>query len=317
MTSTSVVTDHVMATSAFKLCDLLLNLPLMHEVLFGLYRLQTKLTAKRIGVPWNESIKAFRQNLPKLEEYRQLITSQCLTIPEYYFVTTHAYKAGNLCWESAMEEDLWSMLIMAPLYNGNQKGHMLMREEWLNTCAEYVDYPVETITDLGCGTGLATFLMEKMFPAVKQVNGIDLSPYKLAICTHKLTEMPPEQARKYSFHHCRAEDASAHIEANTQDLVSLCNVVHESPKPVAENIFAEVYRILRSGGIFTVLDVDQNNMESLLTNPLLAALFNRTEPYIGDYLTMNYSESLSRIGFEICELKNVCASHKAIIARKP
>lgn len=38
---------------------------------------------------------------------------------------------GNLCWESAMEEDLWSKLMIAPLYNNALDGDVQMRQQWL------------------------------------------------------------------------------------------------------------------------------------------------------------------------------------------
>jgi ubiquinone/menaquinone biosynthesis C-methylase UbiE len=308
---------NVMETPAFRVFDFLLDLPFMHELLFGIYKMQSRLTAEKIDVAWKNSIQTMRDNLPKLREYQISITNNSFQIPEYYYVTTHAYKQGNLCWDSAMEEDLWSMLIMAPLYKGNKEGHMLMREEWLKICSKYIDRPIESATDLGCGTGLTTFLVGKIFPSVQKIYGIDLSPYKLAICMHKLAEIRSSQSAKYSFHHCSAEDVSSVIESDTQDLVSLCSFIHEIPNPVAETIFVEAYRILRPGGILTILDVDRNNMESVLTTPLLAAMFKRTEPYIADYLRMDYSESLSKVGFEVYEMTNLCASHKAIVAQKP
>ena len=41
------------------------------------------------------------------------------------------YFTGNLCWESALEEDLWSKLMIAPLYNNALDGDVQMRQQWL------------------------------------------------------------------------------------------------------------------------------------------------------------------------------------------
>ena len=44
---------------------------------------------------------------------------------------------GNLCWESAMEEDLWSKLMIAPLYNNALDGDVQMRQQWLTITNRY------------------------------------------------------------------------------------------------------------------------------------------------------------------------------------
>jgi hypothetical protein len=46
--------------------------------------------------------------LPQLRHKADELLDPTLTIPSYYYAPIHAYKDGNLCWESALEEDLWS-----------------------------------------------------------------------------------------------------------------------------------------------------------------------------------------------------------------
>ena len=75
--------------------------------------------------------------------------------------------------------------------------------------------------------------------------------------------------------------------ANSQDIVSLCLVAHESPKWVSEQLFAEAFRILKPGGVFTMLDLDKDNLENLLENPFVAAVYKRTEPYMQEFLKLN------------------------------
>ena len=48
--------------------------------------------------------------------------------------------SGNLCWESAMEEDLWSKLMIAPLYNNALDGDVQMRQQWLTITNRYGQY---------------------------------------------------------------------------------------------------------------------------------------------------------------------------------
>lgn len=110
---------------------------------------------------------------------------------------------------------------------------------------------------------------------------------------------------------------STTVQSESQDLVSLCLVAHESPKYVSQNIFAEAYRILKPGGTFTMLDLDKNNLENLLDNPFVAAVYKRTEPYMSEFLKLEPSRDLPLAGFEIVEVDNASRSHKVFVARKP
>ena len=107
------------------------------------------------------------------------------------------------------------------------------------------------------------------------------------------------------------------VSSSSQDIVSLCLVAHESPKYVSESIFAEAYRILKPGGIFTMLDLDKNNLENLLENPFVAAVYKRTEPYMREFLQLEPTRDLAQAGFEVVEVDNASRSHKVYVARKP
>lgn len=100
-------------------------------------------------------------------------------------------------------------------------------------------------------------------------------------------------------------------------MVSLCLVAHESPKWVSESIFAEAFRILKPGGLFTLLDLDKNNLENLLENPFVAAVYKRTEPYMSEFLALDPQNDLKKAGFEVVEADNASKSHKVFVARKP
>lgn len=107
------------------------------------------------------------------------------------------------------------------------------------------------------------------------------------------------------------------VSAASQDLASLCLVAHESPQWVSERIFAEAYRILRPGGVFTMLDLDKGNLENLLENPFVAAVYKRTEPYMAEYIALQPDEALRAAGFEVAAVENASRSHKVFVARKP
>ena len=79
-------------------------------------------------------------------------------------------------------------------------------------------------------------------------------------------------------------------------------MAHESPKWVSKSIFAEAYRILRPGGYFTMLDLDKENLENLLENPFVAAIYKRTEPYMSEFLKLNPKTDLAEAGFTLVEV---------------
>jgi ubiquinone/menaquinone biosynthesis C-methylase UbiE len=170
-------------------------------------------------------------------------------------------------------------------------------------------------TDLGCGTGLSMYMLDSKWPSIEHVTGVDLSTFKLAVCMDKKTMMPPAKSDKYTVFHGYAE--ASPVESATQDLVSMCLVAHESPKWVSESIFKEAFRILKPGGSFTMLDLDKDNLENLLVNPFVAAIYKRTEPYMGEYLALSPKESLEAAGFTVTAIGNASKSHKVFVAKKP
>merc|ERR1712031_123869 len=123
------------------------------------------------------------------------------------------------------------------------------------------------------------------------------------------------QKPKYSLLHGPAEDTP--IPDDSQDLVSLCLVAHESPRWVSENIFAEAFRILKPGGSFTLLDLDKENLEVLLVNPFVATIYKQTEPYMQEYISLSPKEDLEKAGFEFKVQENASKSHRVFVATKP
>lgn len=299
----------------FKFLDFLFSIPIVHDLMFGIYRKQIVEKSEKMGLPWTDFMNDMWESLPRLRTLAEKLENPATTLPSYYFAPIHAYKDGNLCWESAMEEDLWSKLMIAPLYNNALDGDVQMRQSWLAITSRAIDFKPVRATDLGCGTGLSMYMLDSKFPSIESVTGVDLSTYKLAVCEEKKSLMPTAKASKYIVRHEPAEATT--VESGTQDLVSLCLVAHESPRWVSINIFKEAYRLLRPGGVFTMLDLDKNNLEVLLENPFVAAVYKRTEPYMAEFLTLEPTSDLKSVGFEIIEVDNASKSHRVFVARKP
>ncbi|CAM9356769.1 unnamed protein product, partial [Discosporangium mesarthrocarpum] len=128
----------VLDTWQFKVLDYLISIPLFNAVLFGVYRKQMVTKAEGMGIKWTAFLEDLNRKKDSLLQIQEKITDRALQIPAYYFAPIHAYSDGNLCWDSAMEEDLWSKLMIAPLYNNSVHGDILMRRDWIDTCQKYI-----------------------------------------------------------------------------------------------------------------------------------------------------------------------------------
>ncbi|CAN0446141.1 unnamed protein product, partial [Ectocarpus sp. 12 AP-2014] len=119
---------------------------------------------------------------------------------------------------------------------------------------------------------------------------------------------------KVTLRHAPAEETGE--PSNKFDLATICLVNHESPEWVSKAMFREAHRVLRPGGVFTILDLDKNNLAILLENPFVAAVYKQTEPYMPEYMNLDMNSALEEVGFELLEVRNTSPSHIAIVARK-
>jgi len=159
------------------------------------------------------------------------------------------------------------------------------------------------------------YMLDSKWPSLKMVTGVDLSTYKLACCEGKKAMMAPAKAAKYNVYHGCAE--STGVESGSQNLASLCLVAHESPRWVSKAIFAEAYRMLKPGGSSAMLDLDKENLEVLLENPFVAAIYKQTEPYMEKFLSLMPHADLAEAGFEVSAMGQASRSHRVYVARKP
>lgn len=78
---------------------------------------------------------------------------------------------------------------------------------------------------------------------------------------------------KVTLRHAPAEETGE--PSNKFDLATICLVNHESPEWVSKAMFREAHRVLRPGGVLTILDLDKNNLAILLENPFVAAVYKQ------------------------------------------
>ena len=80
----------MMSSPTFKIMDFLFSIPILHDILFGVYRKQIVQKSEKMGLPWTEFMDEQWENLPVLKRKAEAINDPAVTIPEYYYAPIHA-----------------------------------------------------------------------------------------------------------------------------------------------------------------------------------------------------------------------------------
>lgn len=173
------------------------------------------------------------------------------------------------------------------------------------------DGQVSRILDLGVSAGATTIALKERHPDA-EVWGIDIS------------------APMIRYAHVRALEAGADIHLrqmaaeemdfpdNHFDAVLAMLLFHELPVPVAKEVIAEVYRVLRPGGKFTVLDFPgdrSRGVYSMFFAEMDAA--DNGEPYLPGFVRSNVEDLLVEAGFELEHYDPKAALTRGRIVVKP
>jgi ubiquinone/menaquinone biosynthesis C-methylase UbiE len=273
-------------------------------------------TAERNGVPWRKHYQELEKSGVKtlLDE----ITNKNVTYPDYYQVPFHAYDKGNLCWEAALEAHPATQAMALRVWKQEQLTPEIAQERLRGSfhqiLGKYTPQNLRDVLDIGCSVGISTLALHRYY--CKQGNrniktvGLDLSPYMLAVA-----KTMDKQGEIAQWIHAQAENTG--FPDNSFDLVTLQFLLHELPGKASQEIFQEILRILRPGGIVGI--VDNNPGSTVIQNlpPALFVLMKSTEPWSDDYYTFNVEAALKEVGFDY---KTTVASdprHRTIIAMKP
>jgi len=173
------------------------------------------------------------------------------------------------------------------------------------------DGKVERILDLGVSAGATTIALKQKH-ADAEVWGIDIS------------------APMVRYAHVRAQQAGADVhlrqmpaedldfDDNHFDAILAMLLFHELPVPVAREVIAEAFRVLRPGGKFTVLDfpgVRSRGVYSMFFAEMDAA--DNGEPYLPAYVRSNVEDLLVEGGFELESYDPATALMRGRVAVKP
>ncbi|HEU0306569.1 MAG TPA: methyltransferase domain-containing protein, partial [Lysobacter sp.] len=152
-----------------------------------------------------------------------------------------------------------------------------------------------TVLDLGCGTGRDVYLLSRLVGESGRVIGVDMTPEQLQVATrhqawhaerygHAQSNVRFIEGYIERLADCGIEDASVDV------VVSNC-VLNLSPRK--EQVFAEIFRVLKPGGELYFSDVfaDRRIPDALRTDPVLLGECLGGALYVEDFRRM-----LGRLG---------------------
>jgi ubiquinone/menaquinone biosynthesis C-methylase UbiE len=161
-----------------------------------------------------------------------------------------------------------------------------------------------TILDLGCGTGRDVYVASKLVGESGHVIGVDMTTEQIEIAIKYQDEQRKSFGYDHSnvtFHQGYIEDLKTlGIEDNSIDVVISNCVINLSP--YKEQVFREIYRVLKPGGELYFSDVyaDRRIPEELTTDPVL-----RGECFGGALYVEDFRRLMTAVGWADFRYTNI------------
>jgi ubiquinone/menaquinone biosynthesis C-methylase UbiE len=271
--------------------------------------------AESIGVAWRDDVKFLRSRggsqafSPDWERDLDQITNPNIQYPDYYLTSFHAYEAGNMSWDAAMEVEVAAYSVHAKIFSETGKtGDTQLRQTYHDLITQTLPTAPGTILDLGCSVGMSTVAMQAVYPDA-HLTGIDLSPYFLAIANYR-TE---QQSHPINWVHAPGENTG--LPTASYNLVSLFLICHELPQTATREIFQEAKRLLKPGGHLAIMDMNPRSEIYSQMAPYILTLLKSTEPYLDEYFTLDIAEALIEAGFQAPIITANTPRHRTVIAQ--
>lgn len=292
-------------------------------------------TAEKKGVPWRKRAAELAELVPESERDQVLdsIRDPGLEYPDYYLNPFHAYSDGNLGWLQAFEVESATKSIcirtfrQEPVVLNHQEAFDRIRASNFKAVVEnapsgWLDRPAFTALDAGCSVGISTRDLARRLLAhgadVKRVEGIDPSPYFLAVAKVDPSSCGTDQTdveHLVSFRHALGERTKA--DDNSLDLFTLQFTAHEVPTAALRSILEEAFRVLKPSSVFTLVDNDPKSPTIQNLPFVLFTLMKSTEPFLDQYYTLDMEALLEEVGFVNVSSTRTDPRHRTIVAIKP
>ena len=254
--------------------------------------------AEKKGIQWKKITNFYQSQFVKKKLESIYLNLDNITYPEYYLKPFHGYDEGNLNWLAAYENEA-STISMSSRYFKNvnpQDSADFIRKNFTDKILSYNNNSnFNNILDIGCSIGISTKYLNKFIPGEKKIIGLDLSPYFISIA--KFNNWKEGTDIEYIL--SNAEDID--LQNNSFDLICCSFMFHEVPPEARKNVLKEMYRLLKPGGIISILDLDPEKLLKILKKDNWRKIaFESTEPHIYSYYDCNMEEEFSYL-----KLKNI------------
>jgi SAM-dependent methyltransferase len=175
----------------------------------------------------------------------RLVEEPIPPLPSYWADTEFHRTEGG--WDSSayngyVHGEILHKLMLAKMFPGD----IFAQRRAAASAAPRRDYA--RILDMGASSGHYTVALAEIFPAAR-ITGIDLSPRML----EHAARSGNARGQAWQLHVRPAEDTG--LPAESFDLVTSFNLLHELPPPVIDAVFAETFRLLAPGGDMLMSDV--------------------------------------------------------------
>ena len=225
-------------------------------------------------------------------------------LPRYYLQNFHYQTGGYLTEESAALYDVQ----VETLFTGSAN---VMRRQGLVPVSEFMagrDRRKVRLLDLACGTGRFLKFVKAAWPRLA-VTGIDLSEAYLEEAASHLQVLGKVDL-------LRGDAEAVPLKAASQDILTCIYLFHELPPKIRRVVAAQIARLLRSGGLFVLVDSlqrgDRDGYDALLEG--FEAGFH--EPYFSSYAKEDFPAVFARAGLEFEDAEPAFLS-KVMVFRKP
>lgn len=313
---------------ASRLVNGVLNIKPVFNVARNRARTMMQRRAMNLGFDWQQEVDALKVKgetqegtaadlSPTWNQALAEVTNPELSYPDYYLKPFHAYEDGNLGWGPALEVEVAAKTVHAQIWTGREvagdpQGDARLRESYHAVLQAQLPAAPQRILDIGCSVGMSSFALQDAYPEA-QIEGLDLSPYFLAVAQYRSQQRVERGLPSITWHHGAGE--SSGLPDQSFDLISVCLLFHELPQTASLALLQEGRRLLKPGGHFCFMDMNPQSEAHSKMPPYILTLLKSTEPYIDQYFSLDVRQAFEQAGFATPTITPNSPRHRTVIGR--